>query len=142
MTERVRIELSETPSAEDREAVGRWVRRVAEKNAGPSGYTRFALLLRGETSGKVLGGALVEVLYGWLYLELLGVPEHIRGQQLGSRLLEAVEEQARARNCVGVWLNCFSFHAPDFYRKNGYEVFAQLENPLAGHTNFFFRKQW
>ena len=136
------IELKEHPNEQDRDTIAHWVRKSAHERAGPSGYTHFALMLRDAQSGLAVGGALVEVLYGWLYVELLGVPDDIRGQRLGSRLLQAVEEQARARGCNGIWLNCFSFHAPEFYRKNGFELFAQLQDHPPGHTNFFFKKQW
>lgn len=142
VSEMLRIDLVEAPDTADRQAIARWVRESAVARVGPTGYAHFALVLREQEGGEPLGGALVEVLLGWLYVELLGVPEDIRGQRIGSRLLAEIEVQARARGCNGIWLNCFSFHAPDFYRKNGFEQFAQLDDHPPGHTNFFFKKQW
>ncbi|WP_237143682.1 GNAT family N-acetyltransferase [Phyllobacterium zundukense] len=51
----------------------------------------------------------------------------MRGKNLGSQLLLRAEEIAMDQNCVGIWLDTFEFHAPEFYIKKGYEVFGKLQ---------------
>ena len=44
------------------------------------------------------------------------------------------------RGCHSAWVDTFSFQAPGFYRKLGYEVFGELDYP-PGHKRFFLRKR-
>jgi hypothetical protein len=39
-----------------------------------------------------------------------------------------------------VFLDTFSFQAPGFYLKHGYEVFGELPGFPAGHTRFYLKK--
>src|ERR1700733_13030693 len=41
--------------------------------------------------------------------------------------------------CHSAWVDTFSFQAPGFYPKLGYEVFGELDYP-PGHRRIFFRK--
>jgi ribosomal protein S18 acetylase RimI-like enzyme len=63
-----------------------------------------------------------------------------RGGGWGRALLERAEEEAIARGLQGVWLDTFSFQAPGFYQKLGYEVFGTLADYPPGHTRYFLRK--
>jgi hypothetical protein len=40
-----------------------------------------------------------------------------------------------------IHLETTSFQALDFYLKNGYEVFGQLEGKPAGHTWYYLKKE-
>jgi GNAT superfamily N-acetyltransferase len=81
--------------------------------------------------------------YTWARLaeiEFLWIAEDARGQGLGSQLLAAVEDEARARGCALVIVSTYSFQAPDFYLRHGYEVVAELPDCPPGHTNYYFKK--
>ena len=51
-------------------------------------------------------------------------------------------EAARAfeRGCHSAWVETFSFQAPGFYRKLGYEPFGELDYP-PGHKRIFLHKR-
>jgi GNAT superfamily N-acetyltransferase len=87
-----------------------------------------------------VGGVLGEVYWGWFYLDLLWVKEELRGRGYGHRLLEIAEDEARKRGAKHVYLDTFSFQAPDFYERHGYQVFGELEDFPTGHQRYFLRK--
>lgn len=78
---------------------------------------------------------------GSCYLRHVWVHRDLRGQSLGTQLLQAVEQQARLRGCQQIVLTSFSFQAPGFYRKLGYEEFAVLPGHPRGHHNVYLCKQ-
>jgi hypothetical protein len=51
-----------------------------------------------------------------------------------------MEDAARARSCVGAWLDTFSFQALDFYRSLGYQQFGTLDDFPPGHQRHFVWK--
>jgi GNAT superfamily N-acetyltransferase len=87
------------------------------------------------------GGLWGRSYYGWLYVDLLVVPEALRGQGIGSALLACAEAEARRRGCTGVWLDTFSFQAPAFYPRHGYAVFGQIEGYPGPHRRLFLSKR-
>jgi GNAT superfamily N-acetyltransferase len=68
------------------------------------------------------------------------VREDLRGQGFGRQLLEKAETEARQRGAKRAYLDTFSFQAPAFYKKLGYEEFGRLEDFPAGHTRYFLVK--
>ncbi len=50
-----------------------------EKAGGPIGYQPMAILLK-DDAGAVQGGLTGRVVYDWLYIELLHLPESVRGE--------------------------------------------------------------
>ena len=112
-------------------------------NFATVGYNDFQpliIVLRDEL-GQIAGGLIGSTWWGWLYIDLLFVPEVFRGQGYGDALLLAAELEARHRGCEHAFLNTFSFQAPNFYQKRGYVVFGELANFPPGHTRYFLQKQ-
>lgn len=136
----VRIELKANPTEEERLAILAPLVDYNAQQAGDGLSEKLALLVRDEVSGEILGGLHARVLYRWLFVELLVVPEQTRGQGMGSTLMQRAEDLARERGCVGVWLDTFEFQAPDFYRQHGYTEFGHIDDYPPGHKRFFFQK--
>jgi GNAT superfamily N-acetyltransferase len=99
------------------------------------------LRLRDHSGVEVEGGLRGEIYWNWLVIYQLVIPQNVRGKGIGSRLLQNAEEFARQNGCVKVWLDTFSFQAPDFYRKRGYEVFAELNCYPNDFSRIFLRKR-
>ena len=75
-----------------------------------------------------------------LHVDLFYLPEAMRGSGLGSRMLQQAEEEAIRRGCHTSWLDTFSFQAPEFYRRQGYAVFGEIEGYAPGHSRYFLKK--
>jgi len=136
-----RIEVMFNPGEEERSAILRPLRAYNVAQAGDAQAQTFALLVRDEGSEEVIGGLYGEIFYRWLFIELLAVPEQARGQGVGTRLMNMAEELARAKGCVGIWLDTFDFQAPEFYQRHGFVEFGQLEDFPPGHKRFFLQKR-
>ena len=123
----------------DREIIASGIRAFNESRAGLSQASPLAVLLKDE-SGQTVGGLWGRTSFGWLFVELLFVPEALRSRGYGLRVLEAAEHTAVARNCRAVWLDTYDFQAVPFYVRLGYREFGRLEDYPLGHTRHFLRK--
>ena len=91
-----------------------------------------------DDSGELLAGLVAETFGNWLEIEYLFVKEELRGQGIGSQLLQQVESEAKKRNCRYVFVNTYQFQAPAFYQKHGYqEVFALKDYPCTGQRHYY-----
>jgi GNAT superfamily N-acetyltransferase len=134
------IFVTDDPSVPDRTAILDALIDYNASRVGPAQLNPLAILLRDRETGETIGGLYSYLLYDWLYIELLVVPETLRGVGLGSDLVRRAESVAVERGCIGVWLNTFSFQARGFYEKLGYEVFGVLDDNPRGSQRFFLRK--
>ena len=133
-----------SPDSRDQAALLRSLVRDNIARGGPSGHRNIAVIVRDPDTGEASSGIWGDILYGWLFIELLYVAVSDRRRGLGSRLLAAVESAAREQGCMGVWLTSYTFQAPGFYKKHGYEEFGELESSVSkGAADIrlgFFRK--
>ena len=90
--------------------------------------------------GVLVGGMTGFTLWEWLFIHYLWVSDELRGAGLGGHLLGRAEATARERGCGAVWLDTFSFQAPGFYTKLGYQQFGQLNEFPPGHARHFLWK--
>lgn len=91
-----------------------------------------------DDSGEVLAGLVAETFGNWLEIEYLFVKEDLRGQGIGSQLLQQAESEAKKRNCCYVFVNTYQFQAPAFYQKHGYqEVFTLKDYPCIGQRHYY-----
>ena len=108
--------------------------------APPYGTQRLAVLLH-DADGKLAGGLLGLTWWGWLRIDIMWLDEAVRGQDWGTRLMQAAEAEAIRRGCHHVFLDTLSFQALPFYLKLGYIVFGQLDDLPMGHSMYFMQKQ-
>jgi GNAT superfamily N-acetyltransferase len=118
------------------------VEHLDSYNIGVTGFTEYSpvnLFLR-DQGDEVVGGLLGGIWGGVLYVRILWVAQALRGRGHGRRLLEAAERRAVERGCHRVYLDTFSFQAPGFYEKQGYEIYARADDWPVGHAHYFLRK--
>ena len=91
-----------------------------------------------DDSGELMAGLVAETFGNWLEIEYLFVKEDLRGQGIGSQLLQQAESEAKKRNCRYVFVNTYQFQAPAFYQKHGYkEVFTLKDYPYDGQRHYY-----
>lgn len=91
-----------------------------------------------DETGKKLAGLIGNTHGNWLFVKYLWVSEELRGRNIGSQILKQAEETAKERGCRYAFLDTFSFQAPIFYKKHGYnEVFVLEEYPVTGKRYYF-----
>ena len=88
--------------------------------------------------GRLLAGLVAETFGNWLEIEYLFVKEDLRGQGIGSQLLQQAESEAKKKNCRFAFVNTYQFQAPSFYQKHGYkEVFTLKDYPYTGQRHYY-----
>lgn len=102
-------------------------------------YEPFRLIVRTDT-GDIVAGILSKTYLKSMYVDLLWIDESFRGQGIGTDLLAQAELHAKENNCRFIHLDTFSFQAIDFYLKQGYEVFAMLDDYPEDAKRYFLKK--
>ena len=106
--------------------------RIEDKNPKDLG-----IYLKNE-EGEMLAGLIGNTHGNWLTVKFLWVNDKLRGQSIGSKILRKAEETAKERGCKYVFLDTFSFQAPEFYKNYGYkEKFVLEEYPVKGKRYYF-----
>ena len=119
--------------------IGGGISEYNNQQAGDDNAHRICFVLQAP-DGEAVGGVTGVLYWDWFSLDLMLIQEEYRGRGYGHRLLALAEEEARKRGATKVHLDTFSFQAPGFYEKYGYEVFGQLEDFPSGHQRFYMRK--
>ncbi len=116
--------------------------RLYEFNAAASGVDdgRWLAVFVRDAGGEIVAG-----MHGWTwggtgFVQTLWVREDLRGHGLGARILAAAEAEAARRGCHQMHLDSHSYQAPGFYRRQGYEVIAELPGWPGDDTRIFFHK--
>jgi GNAT superfamily N-acetyltransferase len=140
-TSEPRIVVTDTPDAADTAVIQEGLRAYNTSRAGYDDYRPLAVFITDPATGKVVGG-----LYGGSYLGQLRVdrfflPEGLRRDRLGSRLLAMAEEEGRRRGCTRVTLNTLEIQARGFYEKQGYHTAATLDCEPPGVTRYLMSKR-
>jgi len=153
-TGQVEIFVDRIDVATDRAAVRRAIEATQPTN--PADHVRKGLALynvasEGEltsplnvylrqTPQQVEGGLLGRTGASALFIDVLWIAEPFRRRGYGRQLVLAAEREAVRRGCHFSHVDTFSFHAPDFYRRLGYEVFGVLDGYKSGHVRYFLKK--
>ena len=117
--------------------------RIYEFNSAVTGIGDgewLAFLVR-DQSGRIVAGLCGSTWGGTCEVRQFWVEESRRRGGLGTTLLRAAEQEARRRGCTEIVLMTFSFQAPAFYTRNGFEVMATIDNHPRGHRNLLMRKR-
>lgn len=134
------IDVTDVATEADKSVIGAGLNAFNQQQAGPYGGGELTVLVR-DANGRAIGGLLGWETYRWLHVSTFHLPPSLRGSGVGARVLAAAEQAARNRRCLGVYLDTFSFQAPGFYAKHGYEPMGVIEDFPPGHSRHFFKKR-
>jgi GNAT superfamily N-acetyltransferase len=135
------LDLTDEPAAEAEAAIRDGLSAYNFDKAGYRDQRPLAVLARDPDSGEVVGGLLGRTSMGLLYVDRFFLPERLRKQGLGSRILKAAEEEGARRGCTRAILSTLSFQAPGFYRRQGWDELGRIECDPPGHTRFMMTKR-
>jgi GNAT superfamily N-acetyltransferase len=116
--------------------------RLYEFNAGTTGINGGRMLgvfLRDE-AGVIVAGATGHTWGEAGELRQVWVAPSLRGRGVGRRLMMEAEAEALRRGCRQLVLTTYSFQAPEFYRKLGFEVVSEILDWPRGHSHLTLRK--
>ena len=117
--------------------------RLYEFNARVTGITDgegLAIFVR-DDGQRIVAGICGHTWGGYCEIRQFWVEESQRGRGLGTKLLGAAEEEVGRRGCRQIFLATFTFQAPAFYIKRGYEILTALDDYPRGHQNILLRKR-
>jgi GNAT superfamily N-acetyltransferase len=141
MTGRARVSIEPDASAGDIDILQSGLRAFNVARIGEPAEEPVLIFLR-DDRGQVVGGLLGHIRWRWLYVAKLWISEDHRGAGHGVELMAAAESQARARDCLGAYLDTFEYQARPFYEKLGYAVFGTLEGYPPGYRQYHLAKRF
>jgi ribosomal protein S18 acetylase RimI-like enzyme len=120
--------------------IGGGITDFNHQQAGESNERNLCFVLQSPDE-EIVGGVIGATYWDWFYISLMWIREEFRGRGYGQRLLTMAEDEARQRGAKNAFLDTFSFQAPGFYEKYGYQVFGELPDFPTGHQRYFLKKQ-
>ncbi|WP_211745754.1 GNAT family N-acetyltransferase [Paenibacillus sp. Marseille-Q4541] len=90
---------------------------------------------------EVVGGIFCESwLYG-LYIDVLWISEDYRNAGYGRQMLLEAERRGKEIGCLFAHTSTFSYQAPSFYEKNGYEIYGVNDAFPQNIKQYYLKKQ-
>ena len=137
MNETYQIEAVDSP---EWSIIGGGISTFNQQQAGPDNAKNLCFVVKAP-DGEVMGGVIGTTYWNWLSVELMWLKEELRGLGYGRKLLQLAEEEGRRRGATHAHLDTFTFQAPGFYEKHGYQVFGELKDFPPGHTRYYLVKE-
>lgn len=132
--------MNHNPSESEIEFVNNALARFNDAKVGPDNH-ELLNIVEYDDSGNVIGGILGGTYWSWMHIDILWVDEKFRKQGIGSKLLQAAEDEARRRGAHSVHVDTMSWQAPDFYKKHGYKIISELNDIPKGNKKYHLIKQ-
>ncbi len=99
----------------------------------------FGVVLR-DKNGNVKAGTTANVVWNFLQIDVLWMPEELRGQCFGHQLLEQIEEMGRSRGCISAKHDVLEFEEIEFYKRHSYEFEFQSDEFPQDHIQCLQKK--
>jgi GNAT superfamily N-acetyltransferase len=112
--------------------------RYNDEKMGKQKYKRLAISLRDGT--VIVGGIVGEVWTAVLFIQFFWLEQRFRGKGFGTKLIKAIEREAKRFGATHSYVDTMSFQAPGFYRRCGYRKFGSIKGYPRGVTRHWFTK--
>jgi GNAT superfamily N-acetyltransferase len=134
------IVLTDNPQASELAVIRRGLDAFNRAASGIDDQRPIALLVKDPVTHEVLGGLNGRSSRGVLFIDVLFLPESLRGSGLGGKLLQMAEEEGLRRGCRIGLLHTNTFQAPEFYKKHGWREYGNFPSDPPGTSRIFFTK--
>jgi GNAT superfamily N-acetyltransferase len=95
-----------------------------------------------DPGGNFLGGLTGQIFTNTLFVEFLWLDDSNRSAGIGSKLMAEVEQQAKKLGVTDIYLDTYTFQAPGFYAKLGFEEVGRYTGfPTRGVDKIFLQKK-
>lgn len=128
----MKFDFTYTPSKNDLKTIDKELDAFNDHALVDPDGKKIGCFLRNDT-GDLLGGLIGLMLYTSLHIQVFWLSEGVRGKGYGSQLLELVLAEAAKNHIENIFLETFTFQAPEFYEKHGFiEVGRFTDYPKLG----------
>ncbi len=136
----MKIEFLFNPPKNIKETIYQGLKAYNLKHFPDEDVHSFACFAEGE-DGQFLGGLTGEIFTNTLFVEFLWVNDAKRDSGVGSRLMSRIEQEAKSHGVTHLYLDTYTFQAPKFYAKLGFQEVGRFEGfPTAGIDKIFLQK--
>ena len=110
--------------------------KFATKNDVECNYKAFSFIAKEDD--KFIGIITGNSYYKEVHISDLIILEEYRNKQIGSKLIQTVEEYYNNKRFENINLTTYGFQAPEFYKKCGFKVEFIRENKENPKLNEYF----
>ncbi len=135
----IRIETVERPARQFVKEVNDGLTHFNRQFIPEDNYLPVSIFAR-DASGKIVGGAVCAVYWNAFTVEMLWLEESLRGQGIGTLLMQDAEIAARNNGCGFMHVDTMSFQARAFYEKLGFVLFGTLPGYPGGVERYYLHK--
>jgi GNAT superfamily N-acetyltransferase len=129
--------LTDAPESADIAVVSDGLDEYNAQQIGIRDWRPLAVLLR--DGDEVVGGLTGRTSLGLWFVDLMYLPDRLRGSGLGAEILRRAEAEAVRRECRSGVL--YTFQAPGFYEKLGWRIFGEVPSHVPGATRLYLTKR-
>ncbi|UCG97536.1 MAG: GNAT family N-acetyltransferase [Burkholderiales bacterium] len=126
MSAELRCEFTDQPTADDLDVVDAGLHLYNLTAADLAAVRTLACFARTE-AGEVVGGLRARQWGGAVEVQQLWVDERHRRRGVARRLMQMLEREVAGRGATVVYLDTFSFQAPEFYKRCGYRTALRID---------------
>jgi len=136
------LTLSNSPEPEAAQIIRDGLDAFNEAVVGYVDSLPLNVVIRASEAGEIIGGISGGTSFGLLTINLVYLPETLRGTGLGTRMMEMAEQEARRRGCRAGVVYTVSIQAPGFYQRLGWRVFGEIQCDPPGTSRVFLTKDF
>jgi len=131
--------INDEPSPEDKKVMVDGMLSYHTSKGHPRKTDSYSILLK-DKNNKVLGMIIVSFLWNGMRIDSLWIDEVMRNQKWGNKLVRMAETEGVKRGCSFAYTDTFTWQAPTFYEKLGYELYGKLDDFPKGSSLNYYRK--
>ena len=94
-----------------------------------------------DENGEIIGTITGRAYYNEVHIGDLIIDKRFRRQNIGTKLVRAVEEEYKDKGFDKITLTTFGFQAPGFYKKLGYSLEFVREDKAPQLSKYFYCKE-